>query len=242
MAHLYGLLGHPLSHSFSKKYFDQKFTDEGLLDCVYSNFDVATIKDLKEQLPASLEGLNVTIPYKEEVLSQLHEVDPIVEKIRACNCIKIRNGKWKGYNTDVTGFEISLKPLLSNNIKALVLGTGGASKAVGYVLQKLGIAFSFVSTSKYGNGVLSYSDLTQNVIQAHLLIINTTPVGTFPKMTICPDIPYQFLTSGHILYDLIYNPEKSLFLAQGEENGSTIKNGYEMLQIQAEESWRIWRS
>jgi shikimate dehydrogenase len=239
---LFGLIGYPLSHSFSRKYFTQKFEKEALNDCRYDLFSIDSIDKLKNILDQhpDLCGLNITIPYKEQVLPFLDETDDIVKKIKACNCIRFNNGKLKGYNTDAEGFEQSLKKQLqSHHTKALILGTGGAAKAVVFVLQKLGIDFKYVSRKPSVNDY-SYQQLTPGVISEHTLIINTTPVGMYPAVAECPSIPYDALTHRHYLFDLLYNPEKTLFLQKGEEKGAIIKNGYEMLVMQAEESWKIW--
>ena len=241
---LFGLIGYPLTHSFSKKYFTEKFEKEGLNDCRYELFSIASINDLKKVLDQhpGLEGLNVTIPYKEQVLPFLDEQDTVVKKIKACNCIVLKKGKLKGYNTDAEGFERSLKKHLQPHHKnALILGTGGAAKAVEYVLQKLGIGYKYVSRKPSVNNY-SYQQLTPPVIADHPLIINTTPLGMYPAINEAPPVPYELLTSRHYLFDLVYNPEKSLFLQKGGTRGAIIKNGYEMLVIQAEESWRIWNS
>jgi shikimate dehydrogenase len=241
---LFGLIGYPLTHSFSKKYFTEKFEKEGLNDCRYELFSIASINDLKKVLDQhpGLEGLNVTIPYKERVLPFLDEQDTVVKKIKACNCIVLKKGKLKGYNTDTEGFERSLKKQLQPHHKnALILGTGGAAKAVEYVLQKLGIGYKYVSRKPSVNNY-SYQQLTPPVIADHPLIINTTPLGMYPAINEAPPVPYELITSRHYLFDLVYNPEKSLFLQKGEARGAIIKNGYEMLVIQAEESWRIWNS
>ncbi|HET9057909.1 MAG TPA: shikimate dehydrogenase [Chitinophagaceae bacterium] len=242
---VFGLIGYPLTHSFSKNYFTEKFQKEGIRDCVYENFPIENIRYLTDLLQnhPDLKGLNVTIPYKEQVIPFLDERDEIVEATGACNCIKIDNGKLKGFNTDVTGFENSLKKNLQpHHTKALILGKGGAAKAVAYVLQKLGIDYVFVSRRKEDGNTISYHQLTIEFLQTHLLLINTTPLGMFPKTEDCPDIAYDYLTPQHHLYDLVYNPAKTLFLQKGEEKGSTIQNGYEMLLLQAEESWKIWNN
>jgi shikimate dehydrogenase len=239
---LFGLIGNPLTHSFSKKFFTEKFEKEGLTDCKYELFSIADINEMKNVLDQhpDLCGLNVTIPYKEQVLSFLDDTDDVVKKVKACNCIIIKNGKLKGYNTDVAGFERSLKKqLLLHHKKALILGTGGAAKAVEFVLQKLGINFNYVSRKPSVNNY-SYNQITPGIIAEHTLIINTTPLGMYPAMNEAPPIPYEALTSDHYLFDLVYNPDKTLFLQMGEERGAAIKNGYEMLVIQAEESWKIW--
>lgn len=186
-----------------------------------------------------LKGLNVTVPYKKLVLPFL-DARNIPGELAACNCIKIKNGQLTGYNTDVVGFEKSLLPLLkTHHSKALILGNGGAAAAVRYVLKRLSISFTMVSRQPQ-NDVLTYDQLTAKVIEEYSLIINTTPLGTFPEVEQYPQIPYHFLSSKHLLYDLVYNPEKTLFLQKGEAQGAAIKNGYEMLVLQAEESWRIW--
>ena len=239
---LFGLIGYPLSHSFSKKYFTEKFEKEGLRDCTYENFPIPIIDDLKKVLALpGLQGLNVTIPYKEQVIPFLHQSSDIVKKINACNCIKIADGKLYGFNTDVAGFENSLKGKLNPAIhqQALILGTGGSSKAVKYVLEKMGIKFKMVSR-KPSAGRLSYEQINKEIIHTHRLLINTTPLGMFPNVIEAPPLPYQFLTREHFLFDLIYNPEKTLFLKKGEEQGASIQNGYEMLVLQSDENWKIW--
>jgi shikimate dehydrogenase len=239
---LFGLIGYPLSHSFSKKYFAEKFEKESIADCRYENFPIASIGEIPGLLKEhpNLEGLNVTIPYKEQVLPFLHSKNTIVEAINACNCITISNGKLRGHNTDVAGFEQSLEPLLRPYHKtALILGTGGASKAVEYVLHKKDIACHYVSR-KAQPGFFTYEQLTPALLADHHLIINTTPVGMYPSVNEAPPIPYEALTASHYLFDLVYNPAKTLFLQKGEERGAAIKNGEDMLLIQAEESWKIW--
>lgn len=241
---LFGLLGKTLKHSFSKSYFTEKFARESLAGHQYENFELESIGQLPRLLKQhpELNGLNVTIPYKEEVISYLHVQNEIVRKIKACNCIRIINGKLHGFNTDVIGFKQSLeKELKPRHKKALVLGTGGAAKAVQYALELLDIEYIIVSRTKKA-GVLSYEELTGDIISEHLLIVNTSPVGMYPKVDEAPQIPYEFITPDHYLFDLIYNPEKTCFLQKGEEQGATICNGHEMLILQAEESWRIWNS
>jgi shikimate dehydrogenase len=238
----FGLIGYPLSHSFSKKYFTEKFDKEGWNDCVYENHAIASIDELPALIKNNplLEGINVTIPYKEQVIPFLFQHSAVVKEIKACNCIKINNGKLIGYNTDVTGFELSLTPKLGNtHQRALILGTGGAAKAVAYVLSKLGIQYSYVSR-KASPQNLSYKAVTPELLASHTLIINTTPLGMYPNVTECPPIPYQSLGSHHYLFDLVYNPGKTLFLQKGEAQGAVIKNGQDMLLVQAEESWKIW--
>ncbi len=241
---LFGLIGNPLTHSFSKTYFTQKFSSLNLSDCAYENFELETIDQLKDLIDsnAQLQGLNVTIPYKEKVLSFLKEQDDVVKEIGACNCIKIFDGALYGYNTDVTGFEKALLPFLKmQHTNALVLGTGGASKAVQFVLKKLGIDYLLVSRSGE-EGTVNYDKLSKSILQSHKIIINTTPLGTFPKVEDYPPIPYQYLTPAHLLYDLVYNPATTTFLNKGSANGAAITNGYAMLVAQAEESWNIWDS
>ena len=241
----FGLIGYPLSHSFSQKYFADKFSRENIQEVLYENFPIAEIQKITELVnqEPELKGLNVTIPYKEQVIPFLHSKNDVVDKIGACNCIRIQDGKLYGYNTDVVGFEISLKkkwkPLHN---RALVLGTGGAAKAVAYVLEKMAIPYQFVSRKKEGRNTISYQDVSADIVQASLLIINTTPLGMYPNVDAYPIIPYQALTADHYLYDLVYNPAKTIFLQKGEERGAIIENGAEMLVLQAEESWRIWNS
>ena len=240
----FGLIGYPLSHSFSKKYFTEKFEKEGLQNCSYDNYPIASINELPDMLAdnPSLEGFNVTIPYKEQVIPFLSEQSAVVRETGACNCIKIKNGRLTGYNTDVTGFEFSLKEkLAAHHKRALILGTGGAAKAVKYVLQHLGISYQSVSR-KASATTISYSDVTFDLLTAYTLIVNTTPLGMYPNVHELPPLPYEALGSNHYLFDLIYNPAKTLFLQRGKERGSIIKNGQDMLVIQAEESWKIWNN
>jgi shikimate dehydrogenase len=238
---LYGLIGYPLSHSFSKKYFTEKFEREHIADHQYELFEIdAVSKLISEVIPnhPNLCGINVTIPYKKEVLSCLDDLSAL--PLDACNCIKISNGKLKGFNTDVVGFEQSITPLLLPvHTPALVLGTGGAAEAVKYVLNKLKIPFKTASR-KSSHQTVSYASMDADFIAAHKLIINTTPLGTFPKAEECPPIPYDGIGSNHYLFDLVYNPAETRFLKEGLKRGASIKNGSDMLQIQAEESWRIW--
>jgi len=240
---LFGLIGYPLSHSFSKKYFTEKFEKEGLTDCNYELFPIPSIDKLPEILKnyPELEGLNVTVPFKHLVLSYLHSVAGIPGELKACNCIKIEGGKLSGYNTDYIGFEKSFTPLLkSYHKKALLLGNGGATAAVKFILKKLKIDFDIVSRTIHDGATLTYKDIDDKSIKQNTIIINTTPLGMYPDADGCPDIPYQFISDKHLLYDLVYNPAKTLFLQRGEERGATIKNGGEMLVLQAEESWHIW--
>jgi shikimate dehydrogenase len=240
----YGLIGFPLSHSFSGRYFAEKFSREGITDCMYELFpleDINAFQALWESHP-DLKGVNVTIPYKEKVIPFLAEFSDVVRKTGACNCIKKTSKGLKGYNTDVTGFEtVLLRNLQPRHHAALVLGTGGAAKAVIYVLEKNGISYLSVSRNP-GKGNITYSDLDHRLIKENLLIINTTPLGMYPHTNQAPEFPYESLTPDHFLFDLIYNPAKTLFLAKGEAYGAFIQNGEDMLQIQAEESWRIWKT
>jgi shikimate dehydrogenase len=240
----YGLIGYPLTHSLSQQYFTQKFIDQGIEDCVYERFSIHSIGDLHDILKThpDLCGFNITIPYKKEVLAFLTERSKAVEEVGACNCVKIIDGNLIGYNTDVIGFENSLIPFLKpTHNKALVLGTGGAALAIVYVLQKLGIHFSYVSRTATSEQ-LAYNDLDASVMASHTLIINTTPLGMFPNIEACPAIPYDLLTPEHHLFDLTYNPALSTFLAKGMQMGATIQNGQQMFVEQAEQSWRIWNS
>lgn len=240
----FGLIGYPLSHSFSPAYFTEKFIREGLSNCGYIAYPLQNIEEVLALLAANpeVEGLNVTIPYKKAIIPYLHEGTDAVGKMAACNCIKIEGGRLTGHNTDVTGFEQSLLPYLAKaHSKALILGTGGAAAAVEYVLQKLTIDYLFVSRNQQDRkNCLTYADLTREIVMAHQLIINTTPLGMYPSVNACPDIPYQYLTTEHYLFDLVYNPLQTLFLQKGSERGAITKNGADMLLIQAEESWKIW--
>ena len=241
---LFGLLGRDISYSFSSGYFKEKFAELKLTNHQYQNFDIDSIQRFPELInqTKTLSGMNVTIPYKEEVIPFLDEIDSEAKEIGAVNTIKfLENGKLKGFNTDVFGFLNSIKPLLEKrHTKALILGTGGASKAVAFALQKLQIDFKFVSRNPSAEKEISYINLSEEIIISHTIIINCTPLGTFPETDLCPEIPYQFITSKHVLFDLIYNPSKTAFLKKGKEKGAKIKNGLEMLQLQAEKSWEIW--
>ncbi|MGB6083474.1 shikimate dehydrogenase family protein [Moheibacter sp.] len=234
----FGLIGKNIAYSFSESYFHDKFRKENITNSTYQLFDLKSISEVEELFQTKeLKGFNVTIPYKEEIIPYLDELSPEAQKIGAVNCVKIQNNKKIGFNTDAFGFENSLKPLLEkHHQKALILGDGGAAKAVKFALTKLDIEFKSVTRK----GELKFSDLNQEIISTHQLIINCTPVGTFPDLETSPDIPYEFLTDSHLLYDLIYNPEKTKFLQLGETQGAKIKNGYEMLVLQAEKSWEIW--
>lgn len=244
----FGLIGYPLSHSFSKKFFTQKFESESIKDCEYELYPIETIGSLSQLLSDNpdLEGLNVTIPYKLEVLPFLNEIDEAARIIGAVNCIKIaregQNIKLKGYNTDVYGFEESLKPLLEpGHRKALILGDGGAAKAVKYVLEKLHIPFIIVTRRPTDSSIL-YEEITGEILSAYTIIINTTPLGMSPNVISSPDLPYHYLTANHLVYDLVYNPEETAFLNKAKVQEAKIKNGLEMLYLQAERSWYLWNS
>lgn len=242
---VYGLIGYPLGHSFSQKYFTEKFKQLGITDCRYEAFSLENITDFSALLKSqvSLCGLNITIPHKQNIIPFLTDATQLPSGINACNCIKIEGSKLTGYNTDIVGFEQSLLTQLKpHHTKALILGNGGAAEAVKFVLNKLGIAFKVISRQLHTGSHLTYKEITEQIIVEYSLIINTTPLGTYPKIDECPSIPYQFLSSQHYLFDLVYNPEKTLFLQKGEQQGAIIKNGYDMLVIQAEESWKIWNS
>ena len=245
----FGLIGFPLKHSFSKRYFTEKFEREGLEDCQYEMFEIESIGKIRQVLDDNpdLVGLNVTIPYKLEVMPFLDEIDPVAKEIGAVNTIKFKSGgKRIGYNTDYLGFKISLEKRLRDPLttyKALVLGTGGASKAVVAALKDLGIDYKYISrtTSK---DAISYQQLNSSpeILNTHRLIINTTPLGTSPNVNAAPDIPYEWISDQHFLYDLVYNPAETRFLMNGKAKGADIKNGLEMLELQAEKAWEIWNS
>ena len=239
----FGLIGKNIDYSFSKKYFSEKFKKENL-DCTYSNFDIENISLIESILQNNgISGYNVTIPYKQDIIKFLDEIDEVAKAIGAVNTIKKIDNKNIGFNTDSIGFEKSLIPLIENKKpnSALILGAGGASKAVKYVLKKLKINYSTVSR-KEGKSEFIYENLNDMIINRFKMIINCSPVGTFPNINKCPNIPYKHLTKEHVLYDLVYNPIESLFLRRGRELGCKTKNGLEMLEIQANESWRIWNN
>ncbi|MBL0147034.1 MAG: shikimate dehydrogenase [Chitinophagaceae bacterium] len=236
------MIGYPLAHSFSKNITPINFA-ECAADCAYETFPITTISTLKKilQQNPNLKGLNVTIPHKKSGYTILTDLTHLPQGLNACNCIKISNGKLIGFNTDAIGFQKSLEPLLKpQHTQALILGNGGVANAVKFVLKKLNIKYTIVGRQLQNDVDLLYKDLTAEHINEHFLIINTTPLGTFPNVDECPNIPYYHLSNMHLLYDLIYNPDKTLFLQKGEQQGAAIKNGYEMLLIQAEENWRIW--
>lgn len=246
---VYGLVGFPLKHSFSSIFFNRKFIQEGI-DAEYLNFEIQDIVQMREIILSNpyLCGLNVTIPYKEKVLPFLNEISPAAKRIGAVNVIKverqpndINSYRLAGYNTDYIGFKQSIETLVLSQIhpKALILGTGGASKAVAQALEDLNIEWRSVSRTG-GNNKFTYKDINARVLTEYKIVINCSPVGTFPQIEECPNIPYQYLTAEHLLYDLVYNPAESLFLKKGKARGAMIKNGAEMLELQALEAWRIW--
>lgn len=243
MTKLYGLVGKDIDYSFSKDYFTAKF-EQLKIKAIYQNFSLDYIEDLPTTLAIHIEnlnGLNITIPYKEEVFKYLDEVEEHAKKIGAVNTIKIVDKQFlKGYNTDYIGFKNSIEPLLKlYHKKALIFGTGGASKAVKYALQLFGIEYKLVSRTK-AKADYTYADLTKEVLAQYTILINCTPIGTFPKIEEILPINFEYVTNKHLLYDLVYNPAESKFLQKGKLQGATTKNGYEMLKIQAEESWEIW--
>ena len=238
---LFGLLGHPLSHSFSAKYFNEKFKAENL-HCKYENFDLPEIPDLKSFIDSriNLAGLNVTIPYKMDIIEKLDSIDAEANKIGAVNVVQIKNGKLKGFNTDYIAFMQSVSPLINpNNSRALILGFGGASKAVKYALKKWHIPYSVVSREN-GKADYTYNNINSEILENHNLIINTTPLGNHPNVNQLPEIPYDLLNKNHVLYDLTYNPEVTEFMKKGIKKGCQVKNGFDMLVRQAELSWEIW--
>lgn len=248
---LYGLIGFPLTHSFSRKYFTEKFIREGIKDTSYDLFEMKSLESLPELLKnkEGLKGLNVTIPFKQDVMSHLDDLDDAsAERIGAVNTIKIfADGSTKGFNTDYYGFRQSLIEWLDRrgetctNFKVLILGNGGAAKAVKVALQDLHVDYKIVSRQK-SDDTLLYEEITEEIMNTYLLIINTTPLGMFPNVDKCPDIPFQWVTKNHYLYDLIYNPAQTVFLKNGAEKGAALQNGMKMLELQAEKAWDIWNS
>ena len=247
----YGLIGYRLDYSFSKNFFTEKFKNEKRKNQEYINFEIDSINEFPElfKKDKTIYGLNCTIPYKEQIIPFLDEIDPEAAAIGAINTVRIIRSKnqplkLKGYNTDIYGFENSLKPLLKNyHKKALILGTGGASKAVKHILEKLNIEY-LMATRKENpeTGKISYSQINKDIIDEFLLIVNTTPLGTYPNVKECADLPYQYITKKHLLYDLVYNPEITAFMQHGKDKGATIINGLKMLRLQAIKSWEIWNS
>jgi len=241
----FGLIGKNISYSFSQNYFTNKFSSEAITDASYENFDIPNIEDVPTVFGnTEIVGLNVTIPYKETIIPYLDKLHKKAHKIGAVNTIKRnKKGELVGYNTDCYGFKKSLKPHLKPIHKhALILGTGGASKAIAFTLDELGISYKFVSRVPENSEYLTYNDLKESTISEHLIIINCTPLGTFPNITDAPNLPYEFLTKDHILYDLIYNPEETQFLKHGTLKNTTTINGLQMLKFQAEKAWRIWNT
>ena len=244
----YGLIGYPLGHSFSISYFNQKFADEGI-NATYENFEIPSIDDLPEIIDRypNLRGLNVTIPYKEKVIPFLDSISPEARAIGAVNVIRVTHQKnktlLKGYNSDVIGFTQSIEPMIDPkwHKKALILGTGGASKAINYGLKSLGIEPVFVSRYERP-GTIQYQSITPDVVHEYNVIVNCTPLGMYPNTDECPQLPYEAMDSHTILYDLIYNPDETLFMYKGRQQGATVKNGLEMLLLQAFASWELWHS
>lgn len=239
---VYGLIGYPLEHSFSPEYFKKKFQREHI-PAIYQLFPLKNIAAFPELLSnhPGLKGLNVTIPYKKQIIPYLDSLDPVAEAVAAVNVIRIDKGRLTGYNTDVTGFMQSLKPLLTPDDRAaLILGSGGAAHAVAYGLKQLNVQYRFVSRHRIPGGLL-YVEITDTVMEKHTVIINATPLGMFPEVQAAPDIPYQRLSPKHLCYDLIYNPAETLFLKRAKMQGARIKNGMEMLVLQAEAAWDIWK-
>lgn len=240
---IYGLVGKEISYSFSKKYFAEKFKILHFDNCDYVNFDISSVEDFHKVIAKTkgLKGLNVTIPYKEEIIPYLDSLSKNAKKIGSVNTIAFTKEKELiGYNTDYYGFKKSIKPLLkSHHTKALILGTGGASKGVAFALKKLKIEYDFVSRNP-DEFQLSYEELSADIFEEYTIIINTTPVGTFPNLQDCPNLDYSLFTKKHIAFDLVYNPEETKFLKLAKEQDATIKNGYEMLVFQAEKAWKIW--
>ena len=233
----YGLIGKSLKHSFSETYFNKKFKKLNLKDYQYNNYEIKNVAAVKELIiKNNLIGLNVTIPFKEEIIKILDKLDKLAEITNSVNTIKLEKNKLIGYNTDIIGFEKSIIPIIDKRKNALILGNGGASKSIQYVLKKLNINFTVISRK----GDKKYSNLRKEDIISHEIIINTTPLGMYPKIDCCPNILYEFINNEHLVYDLIYNPTETVFLKKAKNNGSKIKNGLEMLKIQANESWEIW--
>ena len=242
---LFGLIGYPLSHSFSKKYFDAKFIQEGIQEAYFENYSIENIALLENILKnPDLKGLAVTIPYKRAVLEYLDTVSDSVQEMGACNCVKIEDGKYLGFNTDIIGFEKSFTKLwLPQHQQALILGTGGAASAVAFALKKLNIPYRFVSREKDPEGKkMGYEELNETVLTEYQIVINCSPLGTYPKIEEAPPIPYQYVNRNHYFFDLVYNPAETKFLYLAKQQGAIVQNGYEMLTLQAEENWAIWNS
>ncbi|MDR0427051.1 MAG: shikimate dehydrogenase [Dysgonamonadaceae bacterium] len=244
---LYGLIGYPLSHSFSRSFFNDKFAAEQI-DAQYVNFEIPSIQEFKSVIKnnPALKGLNVTIPYKEQVIPFLDKINDDSKQIGAVNVIAFNRSKGKlkliGYNSDIIGFKNSIEPLIpSKHEKALVLGTGGSAKAIYLGLKQLGVDPVYVSREKISPDMLTYAELLPEVMESHTIIVNCTPVGMWPNVDACPDIPYHLLTKKHLLYDLLYNPNETLFMKEGKKRGATVKNGLEMLLLQAFAGWDFWQ-
>lgn len=246
----YGLIGYKLGHSFSRSFFTEKFRNEGLTEHEYVNFELDSIEEFPSVFAQgkSICGLNCTIPYKQQIMQFMNEIDPEAAEIGAVNTVKIidQNGKriLKGYNTDLYGFENSLRPMLEDkHRKALILGTGGASKAIRFLFDRMRISYLSATTrGEKGDREISYSELSHDIMDEYLIVVNATPLGTFPKVDTCPDIPYHWINRDHVFYDLVYNPAETLFLKKGKGQGAKVKNGLEMLHLQALKSWEIWNS
>lgn len=241
----FGLIGKSLSHSFSKKYFEEKFKHFGLNEHVFLNFELQQIEEFLPLVHShkNLKGLSVTMPYKESIIPFLDELSEEAKQIGAVNCVQFYNQKIIGHNTDAYGFSQSIKPFLDyNHERALVLGTGGASKAIAFVLKKIGLEVFYVTSSKTKktNNTFFYDEINERVVNAFKLIVNTSPVGTTPNINECPVLPFEFISAQHLFYDLIYNPNETLFLKKAREKGAIVVNGFSMLQLQAEKSWEIW--
>lgn len=240
----FGLIGKNIEYSFSIRYFENKFLKENITNCTYLNFDIPSIAVFNTNVKTTpnLKGLNVTIPYKESIIPLLDKLSKKAKAIGAVNTIRItKKGKFIGHNTDCYGFKKSLQPhLQATHKKALILGTGGASKAIAFSLQELGIEYAFVSRNLNISATYSYDSLTPSIIKKHALIINCTPLGTHPNVNVAPNIPYEAITEKHLLFDLIYNPEETVFLSQGKKRGAKTVNGLKMLELQAEKAWKIW--
>jgi len=239
MMRKYGVIGFPAKHSFSPQYFKEKFQREGIQEAEYYYYEISDINDLNLIIDLGIIGLNVTSPYKEKIIEFCDDLDPSAKEIKAANTIKITDNKLIGFNTDIYGFKMSIlkeKEYLTSD-KCLVLGTGGAARAVEIALNELGIDVTYISRK---NKYLRYDQLTKEIVSKHKLIVNATPLGMGSNMNEIPDFPLEFLNSTHFVYDLIYNPEKTVFLSEAEKRGAHIKNGYDMLKYQAEKSWEIW--
>ncbi len=244
MKNKYGLVGKNLSHSFSKKYFEAKFESLNLAEYLYINFEIETINQITNVFKTeNLNGLNITNPYKSDIIPYINDLSNEAAEIKAVNCIKIDNGKTIGYNTDYYGFSQSIKPFLEpKHHTALLIGTGGASKAVAFALKKIGVNVFFLSRNSVSKNTISYNQLNEHVINACKLIVNCSPVGLFPNIDDYPNIPYNYITENHLCYDLIYNPDETNFLKKCKEKGAIIVNGLSMLQLQAEKAWEIWNN